>query len=238
MQTKHILLSLIALYAASPVWAQTAEEQIQAALKAASKPQQLLHSNAIVVFGHNGEAVVITDNARWVVKGQLYDMWANVEVDSHTQLQAQEQTLPLDKISVNTEDVFDVELNSSLSQQITVFIDPFADNTPNTLSVLRRFVTDHSLRIILTPMESEHVMPFLAFYCANVNRDNTTLMQTIINRDFPAHNQSCEHTNAMNSIGLTSFLRINESPTLVAPNQQLSAGMPDKFMQWLTANSN
>ncbi|MFA0108475.1 hypothetical protein AB4380_00755 [Vibrio breoganii] len=216
---------------------ETANEQIKAAIKVASKPKKLLHSNAVIVFGNAGEAVVVSDNPRWVVKGQLFDMWSNVEVKSELQLTQLEQKLPLDKISVNTTDVFDFVVNPLKPQTVTVFIDPFHPNTPNTVSVLSRFATDYRLRFILTPMTPENVKPFLTLNCAELNTDSQALVTKLINKEFRESPTKCDQARAMNSYGLSGFLQITQSPTLVAPNDELSVGMPNQVMKWLATNS-
>ncbi|GAD89949.1 hypothetical protein VHA01S_030_00240 [Vibrio halioticoli NBRC 102217] len=217
---------------------ETASEQIKAAVKVASKPKKLLHSNAVVLFANSGESVVVSDNPRWVIKGQLFDMWSNVEVNGTAQLEALERKLPLDKLNVNTKDVFDFIVNPSKSQTVTIFIDPFEENTSHVVSVLSKYATDYRLRFILTAVEASHINPFIALQCAHQKVNDAVILDQLITQNFSDAKASCDQTKAMNSYGLSAFLQIKTSPTLVAPNSELSVGMPSQLMTWLAKNSN
>ncbi|GAM71764.1 hypothetical protein JCM19236_6347 [Vibrio sp. JCM 19236] len=62
-------------------------------------------------------------------------------------------------------------------------------------------------------------------------------MTKLINKEFGEAPTKCDQARAMNSYGLSAFLQISESPTLVAPNAELSVGMPKQVMNWLAQNS-
>lgn len=84
--TKLIPATLCLTLIASPALATNgAQEQLKASLTQASKAEKLPNANSVVVFG-GSESVVLTDNPRWVIKGQLYDMWQNTEINSKSQL--------------------------------------------------------------------------------------------------------------------------------------------------------
>ncbi|MEZ9922395.1 hypothetical protein AB4342_19985, partial [Vibrio breoganii] len=105
-------------------------------------------------------------------------------VKSEAQLALLERKLPLDKINVNTKDVFDFVVNPSKSQTVTIFIDPFHADTPNVVSVLSKYATDYRLRFILTAIEPTHVQPFLELQCAHPTSDSAVLVEQLSTQKF------------------------------------------------------
>lgn len=222
--------------ALSPVaLADNPQEQIKQSLAQAKKLVHLPNSRGIVGFGKN-EAVVISDNPRWVVKGQFYDMWSNTKINSAIELQEAAKRIPLDKLAVNTKALLETRVNPEKSKTLTIFLDPFAKNTPNVVNVLTKYVTDHSLRFIYTATSNESVERLGAFTCQLSNQNSSQLFESMKNQRFIPSSKTCLQTKMMNSFGLSQFLHIKQSPTLIAPNDVFSTGMPHKIHTWLAEN--
>jgi hypothetical protein len=117
----------------------------------------------MVTFSNQGEALVIADNPRWVVKGRLFDMWQNEEIRSEDTLKVAEARIPLSKIQVNTSDILDVVVNQEKSKTLTVFLDPFLDNSSSIVSILTSYATDYRLRFIITAMSESSIKPLVLF---------------------------------------------------------------------------
>lgn len=212
------------------------QEQIKASLGMASQVQKLPKARSMVIFGRSGESVVLTDNPRWVVKGTLFDMWQNKEVHSVAQLKVAEKTIPLSTLSVNTTDVLELVIGQDRPNTLTVFLDPFAANTPSVTGILIKYAKDYRLRFIFTAMSQSSIERLGGFTCVLSSGNAERLLTHLQTQDFPKIPSNCLQQNMMNSYGLSQFLHISKSPTLIAPNDVYSEGMPTKLMHWLTEN--
>ncbi|NOI31840.1 hypothetical protein [Vibrio coralliilyticus] len=237
MKHSSILTLLLSLnLVVTPSLADTsAQRQVQNALKVASKAERLPKARSVVVFGQS-EAVVITDNTRWVVKGQLYDMWQNVEVDNALELASAAKLLPINTLKTNTTDLVDARMRPEKELIVTVFLDPFEKKSANVVKLLNTYAKKYQVRYIYTAMSQKHIEPFFFFACEINGKSAESISQLIQEQRFERTDKSCSQTHAMNSFGLTQFLHINQSPVLIAPNDVYHVGLPPKLMEWLKEN--
>ncbi|NAX38053.1 hypothetical protein CAG54_11150 [Vibrio sp. V27_P1S3P104] len=229
-----LTLWLITIFA-SPAYANTAEDQIKEALKKTSKAEKLPDAKSVVIFG-DSEAVVLTDNPRWVIKGQLYDMWQNKKINGTSELKHAAKKIPINKIKVNTKDIIDIRVHPEKIDVLTVFIDPFMDQSANQMYLLNKYANDVQIRYIFTAMSQENISRFFDFACETKGKTVNKTVQMVTKSQFKSNTGDCRKTEAMNSFGLTQFLRINTSPTLIAPNDIYHIGMPSNLVQWINGN--
>lgn len=232
-----LAIALIAGLSSASYAAPTPQEQIQDSMSRASKARKLPKSNVIVIFGDNGEALGVMDNPRWVFKGKLFDMWDNEEIHSKPELSKAEKRIPLDKIKVNSTNVLDAIVNPEKPEKVTVFLDPFEANSSQVTSILTKYAKDYQLRFIFTATSESHFSQLNSFSCTVKYGDSSDVMNAIINQRFTDAEKACEPERVMSSYGLSRFLHISESPTLIAPNTVYIEGMPPKLMSWLTDNA-
>lgn len=216
--------------------AQTPQEQIKASIDLASKVQKLPNAHSMVIFGRSGGSVVLTDNPRWVVKGTLFDMWQNKEIHSVSQLKTAERKIPLSSLSVNTTDVLELVIGKDKPKTLTVFLDPYAENTSSVVSILTKYAKDYRLRFIFTSVSQLSMKKLSEFSCTLASVNTERLLSYLQTQNFPKASSNCLQPNMMNSYGLSQFLHISKSPTLIAPNDVFSEGMPAKLMHWLSEN--
>lgn len=239
---KYVLLTASVLIASTltPTFADElngSEKQIKRALEKSKSIQKLPSSRATVAFDPLGQAVVITDNPRWVVKGTLYDMWSNEEVRSTTTLNAKAKRIPLNNIRVNSTDVLDITVNPEKSSTVTIFLDPFSENSSDTVHILTKYASDYQLRFIMTAFSEDNLKKLSSFNCSFSNLEANEVTQLIIKRNIPLVNQSCMNEQLVNSFALSQFVGVRQSPTIIAPNNVYNVGLPPKLMTWLAQNT-
>ncbi|ELA9367468.1 hypothetical protein QUN99_003358 [Vibrio parahaemolyticus] len=214
----------------------TAREKIQAHLKEASKVHRIPNSRSMVMFGPTGQAVVVTDNPRYVVKGELFDMWLNEELNSQKAVDESNQTIPLSRMNVSTVGLLDVVVNQEKLNTVTIFLDPFESNSSDVVKILRKYATNYRLRFILTTNKDQHVPELQRFACEIERSSADEILGMIELQEFSNSSQSCIEQKVIKTLGLTGFLRITESPTIIAPNERYVETLPATIMQWLADN--
>ncbi len=230
-----LLLSLNFLATSSASAEGGAETQIKKSLKNASKAVNLPDARSVVFFGQQ-EAIVLSDNPRWVVKGQLFDMWQNIEINSSYELKQAAKKIPINTIKINTDDVIDTRVRPEKESLLTVFLDPFASDSPEVVRLLNTYATDYQVRYIFTAMSQKHIAPFFDFACQSQGLESKAISQLVITQSYTQTNEECLQEEAMNSFGLTQFLHISKSPTLISPNETYHVGLPSNLMAWLKEN--
>jgi hypothetical protein len=128
-------------------------------------------------------------------------------------------------------------VNPEKPEKITIFLDPFANNSSQAMSILTKYASDYQLRFLITAMSDEHYEKLAGITCMMQNHSSELLVKAIINKQLPYSKRVCDQTRLMKSVALSRFLHISQSPTLIAPNDVFSTGMPAKLMSWLSDNS-
>lgn len=231
------ILTLFMALGASHALADSPVESIQETTKQASKARKLPMSNVVVMFDMNGEAVAIADNPRWVIKGSLIDMWQNEEIHTLHELNRAEKLLPIDNVNLKTDKSFELTINPFKEKKVTVILDPFSDNSSQVVSIFKKYATEYQVRFLLTALSVEHYEKLKKASCTIVNGNDETVLNAIIKNALPQNSTTCKEDSLNKSIAFASFLKVQKSPTVIAPNDVYSIGMPGKLMSWLKDNS-
>lgn len=227
------LLGIVPLYSQ----AANVQDKIKEAIVKSGKATNMPNSASIVVFSEP-ESILITDNPRYVVKGRIFDMWQNVELKNENELQASTQIIPLKQLKVNTKDLLEVRVNQEKTQELTIFLDPFLPSSAQVVHLLKKYVGEYQLRFVLTAMSQESVEHLFDLACQIETMKDIDVLNLISSGGVESSStqKKCNEKLVMNSFGLTHFLRLKTSPTLIAPNGVISESLPPNLMEWLSEN--
>lgn len=234
---KVVSFGLICIIPAQFSYAGDVKAAIKEAVMKSGQAMNMPYSGAIVVF-NEPDSIVITDNPRYVIKGRIFDMWQNVEIKNKAELEQSTRVIPLQKIKVNTTELLDVRANQEKSDELTIFLDPFEPSSAQTVALLTKYVKEFQLRFIFTSMSQANVDRMFDFACDIESKSSADVLSMIASDTVnpPKTQRKCTQTAVMNSFGLTHFLRLKTSPTLIAPNGTVSAKLPPNLMSWLAEN--
>lgn len=214
----------------------SAMEGLRESARQASKAERMPKSSSMVMFTKLGEAIVVADNPRWVVKGTLFDMWSNEEVHSSATMQELSKTLPLESMKIDHKNVLSVTVNQEKPKQLTVFLDPFLPNATTAARVIMEQAQMYRVRFIFTATRDESLEAFKKLGCVVESAPANKIIEHIINGSLPLEREGCLQEQSFKSYGLTQFLKIGKSPTLIASNDVYSEGLPSGVTTWLIEN--
>ncbi len=200
------------------------------------KARKLPKSNTVVLFGNDGDAVVVLDNPRWVIKGQLYDMFQNKAIADNKELSIAENKIPLNTLKVDTVNVLSFTVNPSKTKELIVFIDPFVGDSANDIEVNSVAAKHYRIRFILTPMAQASVEKLFKFSCVIKGESPPTILNRIRFNKYGNSKKLCSQDLVGKSYGLSAFLRLQKSPTLIASNNTASEGLPRSIVAFLAKN--
>lgn len=206
-------------------------------LEQAKKVRKLPNSNNIVAFSGLGEVVVVDgNNPRWVVKGELYDMWANKRVNSNEELERQSSLIPLSKMAIDTNKILDVTVNKEKKQVITIFVQPFESKSIEAINLLLKYASRYQLRFIITPTDQDSMIELAKSGCWIMDSDGRDVLDSMVIGEMPVSSSSCSLDRLTKSFALSQFLMIQRYPVVIAPNGSYSTGVPENLMSWLEQN--
>jgi len=215
----------------------TPKQVIQEIAKNAEKAIKLPNGKAVVLFDKgDGGVIVITDNPRWVVKGELYDMFQNKEIKNTHELNVASSKIPFKKLNVDTTNLLSFTANKSKEKTLIVFIDPFDANAYKNIEVINFTTKAYRVRYILTPFSQESVQKLMNFSCYVYKESVARLITRIETKKYGQTQDVCHQDLVSKSYGLSAFLMLKKSPTLIASNDVVSFGMPKSMIAFLAKN--
>lgn len=220
---------------------ETPQQMINEMQANATKPEYLPKGRSVIIFGkQSNDALVVSDNPRWVVKGELYDMWQNKKIANLSELHEASEILPLNSIKADVNNVLSVTANSEKDLELTVFLDPFKATTPKDVETLLKYASAYQLKFVLfTKNKSkEEVKRLFTLACDIRGQSVNKQLAIIMNQESKIDEVACDQEKVVGSYGLTSILGINRSPTLVASSYRYSEGLPERLTTWLVENMN
>lgn len=225
------VLSLLA----SSALADTTE--LQSAMKKATKSVVIPHARSIAMF-ERGEAIVVTDNPRYVVKGELFDMWANKPVKSPLELSQSAKVIPLKNLKLDTNNLFEMNMRESNAKTLTVFIDPTQPDAAEQLNILATYASAFHLKVIFTTLHDtqETFSKLLRFACVVQDKQPREVLVAMSRNTAFDSAQFCQQESVIKTFAYTKFLNIRKLPTLIASNDVYSEAMPVPLVGWLATN--
>lgn len=212
--------------------------QIKQSIAAAGKAVKVPNSNAVVVFEHSGQVVLITDNPRYVVKGQLFDMWENTKLENSGELKASSLTIPLDRLPLDDSQIFKMTTNKDNDKKLTVFINPFDKASRKQIELIIKYANSYQIDWVFVSVEGtkEDVDHLLKLSCIVSNEQPDDILEMFIQNNISIPNKHCQKESVIKTFAFTRFLNITTLPTFVASNNVASQGMPPKLISWLANN--
>lgn len=213
-------------------------DQIKQSIAAAGKAVKVPNSKSIVVFEHSGQAVLISDNPRYVVKGQLFDMWNNEQVENSGQLNASSKIIPLGKLPIDYSQIFKLTTYPKADKTLTVFINPFDEQASNQIEIISKYASSYQIDWIFMSTQGTkvEVEQLLRLACVVLNEQPGDVIKMFIQNNISIPNQFCQKESVVKTFAFARFLNIHTLPTLIASNDVVSQGMPNSFISWLANN--
>ncbi|MGR5178822.1 hypothetical protein [Vibrio mediterranei] len=202
------------------------------------KAVNLPSSRSIVMF-HDNETVVVTDNPRYVVKGELFDMWKNEPIQSRLELKASSRVIPLESLKLDTSGLFEIIVNEQNDKTLTVFIDPTTSDAPEQVHIINKYASAYRLRFVFTSVEATEasLIRLLTFACDVQTKQPSEVVSLILDNQAKSKNSHhCQQEQVIKTYAFSQFLNIRTLPTVIASNGVYSDGMPVPFIGWLAEN--
>lgn len=234
MKTPRIRINVLAMVVATLA-------AMPAAATTPSPDDLVVHIPATAIFAtenKNGDFAVITDTGRFIIRGTIYDVWDQKEINTLEDARYAATHIPLHKTNVGFSDLKPFSVGQG-EKVIHMFSDLQCSHCKQIIHEARRNMPEgYRLDVILLPlMGPESARRAEEVLCAEVPSDGWKAavegdMQTPI-----AQSDDCDTETLQRRMVTAQFLGARNVPFLIRDDGLVQQGAPaNGFRAWVLAN--
>lgn len=190
----------------------------------------------------DGQIYYVSNNGRYVITGQLYDLWGGNSLDTMAQIKTSTETIPLNGLNLKAKDLNTVILGSG-DKEILLFVDPLSDVTKELIKQSRQIITDgnrdFAFKFIFIPaLGDKSNIAAKKILCSSENvNDEEILNKVLSNQIGELKTSQCDISPYDRTLVMSTLLQIKRVPFLIANDGRFIEGIPNSYLNWLN-NSN
>jgi thiol:disulfide interchange protein DsbC len=180
----------------------------------------------------NGEIMFISENGRFVIKGELYDMWYKTR---HTDMAAMRELT--DRLQIERMDIDFNELNAvtvgSGSKEVVAFIDPRCGYCHGLVQDAYSLVDEYTFRFVFISLLGKESADLNRYVSCAKERD--AIMPAFLTDSLEELEQrkSCDSDRLIQSAATAKVLGIKGVPYIVSPSGRQHYMRPANLRAWL-----
>ena len=212
---------LMATAFSGAAWAKL-ETKIDAMTPLSSMPMQMVESGDKVFF--------MTPNGRYVIKGELIDVWNNnAPIKTVAQFKQVDSVVKLDALGVKMDELFHLKYGTG-PEQVTIFVAPGCGYCKKTLAQMESVKDQYTFNIIPLPIMGPRSEDAVQRVIGNWKSDPEKALAAIMSDSYDALPKKQVSPEVMESFGkalLTAqILGVDSVPMLIDHKARVSKGAP------------
>lgn len=180
----------------------------------------------------NGEILFMSESGRFVLKGQLYDLWYKDTVDTMRQMEDTATKIHFDRMGANLDEFNTLSIGSG-AKQVAAFVDPQCGICHKLMQEADDFKDEYTFKFIVVPaLGNESDILARKFYCA---KDKAKASAAYLTNDLHglAQRSNCDTSKYDMTLMMAHMLGVRGVPFVVAPDGRYSHGSPRDLGRWL-----
>lgn len=181
---------------------------------------------------NDGQIFFVSDNGRFVLTGQLYDIWYKTPLDSLAQMEEVAARIDFTRMGMNVDTLNTVSMGSG-EKQVVVFVDPLCTPCHALMHDARKLTSQYTFKFIAVPAlgeESNRLAKTMA--CA---KDPQEALDALLNntlKTLPTRTP-CDVGHYDKTLLTAQLLGIEGVPFIVGPEGRVGRGRPANLAAWL-----
>lgn len=180
----------------------------------------------------NGEIFYMSENGRFVLRGQLYDIWYKDTLDTINQINDSATRIHFNRMGTNFDDFNTISIGTG-NKQAVAFVDPLCTICHKLMADAEDLGKEYTFKFVVVPAlgdESNKLARHL--FCAENSEDaakaymNNTLATV-------AQKENCDTAQYDQTLLMAHLLDVKGVPFVVAPDGRYSQGRPKELKSWL-----
>ncbi|MCB5162649.1 DsbC family protein [Marinomonas algarum] len=217
-------------------WSASAMSQVQLDL---SKPQNTqldavisLPVESLKAVEANGEIMFMSENGRFVLRGQMYDIWNKKTLNSSAQIVDAVTRIHFDQMNTNFDNYNTFSIGSG-EKQVVVFVDPTCSICHKMMKDAKWMGREYTFKFVVVPAlgDKSDVLARKVF-CA---KDRQGALDDYMNHTLEnvPQKEDCDTQGYDSTLMMAHLIDVKGVPFVVAPDGRYSTGKPANFKKWL-----
>lgn len=180
----------------------------------------------------NGEIVFLSENGRFVLKGQLYDVWYRDTVDTIPQMVDASTRLHFKRLASDIDEQNVLTIGTG-PKQVVVYVDPLCAICHKLMQDAQKMAKQYTFKFLVVPALGDKSNELSRrVFCAS---DKDEALKSFMSNTLETlpQKESCEMAGYDNTLLLAQLLDIQAVPFVVAPDGRFSYGRPAELKKWL-----
>lgn len=180
----------------------------------------------------NGEIFFISENGRFVLRGELYDIWYKDTLDTSSQIHDAATRIHFDRMGMDLDDYNSLTIGSG-EKQVVAFVDPLCAICHKLMKDAEKLGQDYTFKFVVVPALGEKSNELARkVYCA---KDRQASLDAYMKNTLATVPQkpSCDTKQYDLTLMMAHLLDVKGVPFVVAPDGRYSQGRPKNLQQWL-----
>lgn len=228
-------LGLLAV--AGPTWADEGPANPLSGLMKGEIHQSYKLPGADLIMVQSGDKVYFTTpNARYLIRGQLYDTWHGKFLSSIDQAKALGDTINLKKLPVSIDKDLEPFYLGTGEKEAVVFLDPHCPYCHKLLKQMEQLRRDFRFKLILIPaLGDQSARTIRLLRCGTEGKDrNEEVVTRLIQADWKGlKDEQCDLNPFLKSAVLAKILGVEGVPFLIAPDGRVLRGYTEDLEGFL-----
>lgn len=180
----------------------------------------------------NGQINFISENGRFVITGQIYDVLARKPLDTLAQMRAASTRIDFKEIGVDVDALNTISMGQG-SKEVVLFVDPRSEISLRLIDEAEKLTDKYTFKIVLIPaLGEESHRQAKALHCAEDRSEALTALKNGKMGTLP-QKPHCDPSQYDQTLLLVHFMGIGAVPYLVAPDGRFNQGRPAQLASWL-----
>lgn len=182
-----------------------------------------------------GEIYYMSDNGRFVLKGQLYDILYKKPLDTMSQIEDSATRLHFDEMGANPDDYNTLTIGSG-EKTVIGFVDPLCPICHKIMNDSKALGDKYTFKFIVVPaLGKESNVLSKRVFCA---KDRQGAIDAFIGEamNTVAQKEKCDTKEYDMTLMMAHIIGVEGVPMLVAPDGRISKGRPSDLSNWLKGN--
>lgn len=179
-----------------------------------------------------GEIMFISGNGRFVIKGQIYDIWYKKTLDNIAQITDSATKIHFKKMGTDFSE-FSATTFGEGEKEAVIFVDPLCPICHKLVADAKKLAKDYKFHVVVIPaLGNESHDLSKKFYCA---KDQNNRLEALLNNtiDTLEQKQECDMEGYDSTLYLATMMKIKGVPYAVSPDGRVSEGTPWNLKKWL-----
>jgi thiol:disulfide interchange protein DsbC len=183
----------------------------------------------------DGQILFMSENGRFVITGQIYDIWMKKPLSTIAQMQDAASCIHFKGMGLDVDTLNTVSMGEG-PKEVVIFVDPRCGICHELMRDAKFLTKDYTFKFIVIPaLGDESNRLAKALYCA---KDKRKALDALINNilgTLPAKTP-CDFAQYDQTLLAAHLLGIEGVPVVIAPDGRVSKGRPEHLKSWLESS--